>query len=196
MATTATAPKKKPEPSVTARANDALAAAKTGPEPLKPIRYTLTFLGGSLKDGLNDMAGYGRKGLWVGLGLGMIAAVAMSALLPVMIGAAIGFALGAVGGGTYGLATGGFKAVGRVHRGEIYAEDLIKRKKVQEVRPDSRADYRAAYNEQQRRNSYITQQVLERNNEFREDFNERQRGDNYWQSFVNNSSNAERERGA
>lgn len=191
MATTPTSANATPEPSITARAAKELAAAKTGHDPLKPVRYTWTFLGGSLKDGLNDMAHYGRKGLWVGAGLGMVAAIALSSLVvPLVAGALGGFLIGALGGGSYGLATGGFKAVGRVHRGEKYAEDLIQRKKVQEMQPDSRADYRAAYNEQQRRNSYITQQVLERNNENTRDFN------TYWQDYVNGSANADRGRGA
>lgn len=190
MATPVTAP----TPDVNARASQEIAAAKTGHEPLKPFRYMATFIGGSLKDGLNDMAHYGRKGLWVGLGLGIICAIAMTSLPFAVGGALIGFGGGALGGAGYGVLTGGFKAVGRVHRGEVYAEDLIQRKQVQARVPTSRADYRAAYADQRRRDGIITQQALERRDEVREDFNE-SRGNNYWQDRVSSGQNADYGRG-
>lgn len=191
MATKAEPAEPMPEPSVTAKASKELAAAKTGHEPFKPIRYAYTFLGGAMTDGLNGMARYGRKGLLVGGGLGLIAAIPLASLVwPLAMGAGVGFLLGAVGGATIGLVTGGFKAVGRVHRGELYAEDLIQRKKVQDAAPPNRSDYRAAYNAQQQRNAFITQQVLERNNENTRDFN------TYWQDLVSGGSHADRGRGA
>lgn len=186
MTTKVTAPS--PQPNVAAKAAQEVASAKTGRDPLKPVRYTATFMKGALTDGLNDMAHYGRKGLWVGMGLGVICAIAMASLPLALGGALIGLGAGALGGGAYGLATGGFKAVGRVHRGEKYAEDLIQRKKIQTTVPDSRADYRAAYSNQRQRDAFIAQQVLERRNEFIEDFNERNRSDNYWQDLVSNRS--------
>ena len=186
MATSATAPA--PTPNVAAKAAQEVAAAKTGHDPMKPARYAATFIKGALKDGLNDMAHYGRKGLWVGLGLGIICAIAMTSLPFAVGGALIGLGGGALGGGAYGFATGGFKAVGRTHRGEKYAEDLIQRKKIQTNVPNSRADYRAAYGTQRQRDAIITQQVQERRNEFIEDFNERNRGDNYWQDLVSSRS--------
>ena len=188
MVTPVTAPS--PAPSVVDKASQELAAAKTGHDPLKPIRYTRTFLGGALTDGLNGIAHYGRKGLWVGIGMGLIAAVAMQALIvPLMVGALGGFLLGAVGGGAKGALTGGFKAVGRMHRGEVYAEDLIQRKKVQTIAPTSRADYRTAYAHQRQRNDYISQQVLERNNENTRDFN------TYWQDVVSGAPHPGQGRG-
>lgn len=191
MATTTAPAEPTPEPSVTAKAAKDLAAAKTGHEPLKPLRYAFTFLGGAMTDGLNGMSRYGRKGLFVGAGLGLVAAVALSSLvMPLAIGAGAGFLLGAVGGGAKGLITGGFKAVGRVHRGEVYAEDLIQRKKVQDTALPNRSDYRAAYNAQQQRNAFITQQVLERNTENTRDFN------TYWQDLVSGNSGNDRGRGA
>lgn len=187
MTTKVTAPS--PQPNVAAKAAQEVAAAKTGHDPMKPARYAATFIKGALKDGLNDMSHYGRKGLWVGMGLGVIAAVALSSLMmPIVLGTAIGFGAGALGGGAYGFATGGFKAVGRTHRGEKYAEDLIQRKKIQTTVPNSRADYRSAYGTQRQRDAIITQQVQERRNEFVEDFNERNRGDNYWQNMVSSRS--------
>lgn len=186
MATSATASAS--SPNVAAKAAQDVAAAKTGRDPMKPVRYAVTFVKGALTDGLNDMARYGRKGLWVGLGLGVIGAVALQALAPALIVAAVGFGGGALGGAGYGLLTGGFKAVGRTHRGEKYAEDLIQRKKIQTTVPDSRADYRNAYGTQRQRDAIITQQVQERRNEFIEDFNERNRGDNYWQDLVSSRS--------
>lgn len=190
MATPVTAP----TTNVTARASQELAAAKTGHEPLKPFRYMATFIGGSLKDGLNDMAHYGRKGLWVGLGLGIICAIAMSSLPFALGGALIGFGTGALGGAGYGVLTGGFKAVGRVHRGEVYAEDLIQRKQVQGRAPISRADYRAAYADQRRRDGIITEQALERRDEVRDDFTQ-SRNDHYWQDRVSSGQNSDYGRG-
>lgn len=186
MATSATAPS--PQPNVAAKAAQEVASAKTGRDPLKPVRYTATFLKGAVTEGLNDMARYGRKGLWVGMGLGVICAIAMASLPLALGGALIGLGGGALGGGAYGFATGGFKAMGRMYRGEKYAEDLIQRKKIQTRDPDSRADYRTAYSNQRQRDAFIAQQVLERRNEFIEDFNERNRSDNYWQDLVSNRS--------
>lgn len=186
MATSATAPS--PPPNVAAKAAQEVAAAKTGRDPMKPLRYTATFLKGAVTEGLNDMARYGRKGLWVGMGLGVICAIAMASLPFAVGGALIGLGGGALGGGAYGFATGGFKAMGRMYRGEKYAEDLIQRKKIQTTVPDSRADYRTAYSNQRQRDAFIAQQVQERRNEFIEDFNERNRGDNYWQDLVSNRS--------
>jgi hypothetical protein len=187
MATSATAPA--PTPNVAAKAAQEVASAKTGHDPIKPVRYAATFVKGAVKDGLNDMARYGRKGLWVGMSLGVIAAVALSSLMmPIVLGTAIGFGAGALGGGAYGFVTGGFNAVGRTHRGEKYAEDLIQRKKIQTNVPNSRADYRSAFGGQRQREGFIAQQVLERRNEFVDDFKESNRGDNYWQNLVSSRS--------
>lgn len=184
MAEPDTEAKTAPKPSVAAKAEQEIAAVKTGHDPLRPFRYARAFIGGTLQDGLDGMARYGRKGLWVGMGLGAIAAVALSSLIvPLTIGTLGGLALGMLGGGAKGFITGGYKSVARMHRGEIYAEDLVQRKKIQTIAPPSRTDYRAAYNARQNRNAYVTQQVLERVNENTSDFN------TYWRNFVSGAPN-------
>ena len=164
-----------PKVSVAKQAAKDIAAVKTGFDPLRPFRYVGKFIGGTVRDGLNGMAGGGQFGLKFGGGIGVIAAIAMGAIGPLLICAAIGFAMGAAGGTTYGLITGGTRAVARQRRGEIYAEDLVEREKIQKAAPSSGRDYRQAYQAQQRRANYINQQVLEREAEVRRDTQ------TYWQ---------------
>lgn len=169
-----------PPPSVTQKANKELAAVKTGNDPLRPVRYTWKFVSGTIGQGLNDMAYYGRKGSLVGLGLGIIVGIATGGIGPVIACAVGGLLLGAAGGAAKGAITGGMNAVGREYRGQKYAEDLVQRKKVQSHAKINKADYRDAYRQQQLKNSYTTQQVLERTQENTRDYG------TYWQDRENN----------
>ena len=171
-----TAPAPAPEEPIVQRAAKDIAKAKTGNDLLRPLRYTKAFIDGTFEDGLDGMAHWGRQGMFVGMGLGVIAGIALSALIPaVVVGTAIGLALGAGGGAAMGFATGGARAVGRIHRGEAYAEDLIVRKKVQDTATPNRNDFRDAYNAQQRRDAINNQQAIERYKENTRDFN------TYWE---------------
>ena len=181
MATPVTEPAPLPPPppappvSVAAEANKSLAAVKTGKDLLRPLRMARKFVEGTLVEGLNGMATYGRKGLMVGIGIGIIAAIAASALWPLFGLALTGFALGAGGGTLKGVLTGGMHAVGRDYRAHKYAEDLVQRKSMQDKAPANTYDYRAAYREQQLDQSFRNQQLQTRNNENTRDFN------TYWQ---------------
>ena len=174
MATTQTAPAPTPTPSITEQANAELAAAKTGHDPLKPLRYAVTFVGGTLRDGINGMGKWGRTGLKYGAALGILTAIGAPWLLggavaTVTVVALGGFALGMLGGGTYGLANGGMRAVNRMNRAEKYAEDLIVRDKQQRSAPINRADYRH-YTAARRIEAFETQrQFLERQKEIERD---------------------------
>ena len=178
-----TPPPAPPKPSMVeqARANIAAAKASHGFSITRPFRYTAAFVKGTITDGLNGIANWGQKGLKYGLVGGFIAGF----LAPVgggfaaVVGiAGVMFLGGAAIGGTVGLLTGGMKAVGRVHRGEKYAEDLVDRSKIQARAPENRADYRSAYQDRNARNirgGIFTQQVLDREREMTRDEN------TYWQ---------------
>lgn len=164
-----------PAPSVAAQAHKNIAAVKTGPDPFRPIRLSAKFISGTVIEGLNGMARYGRKGLAVGIGLGIVAAIATGGLSVLFEVTLAGLAIGMAAGGLKGALSGGFEAVGRDRRAKLYAEDLVQRKKIQDTAAPNLHDYRAAYREQQMQNSYRTQQLLERVGENTRDFN------TYWQ---------------
>ena len=156
-------------------ANKNLAAVKTGFDPLRPLKVGRKFVDGTIVEGLNGMATYGRKGLWVGIGLGILAAIATGGLAPLFMCAMGGFAVGAGGGTLKGVLTGGINAVGRDHRAKVYADDLVQRKNVQNQAAPNPHDYRKAYHDQQQSNSYLIGQNLVRTREATQDFN------TYWQ---------------
>ena len=165
-----------PQKSVVETARESVAHAKTGPDALRPVRYTASFIKGTLVDGLDGLAHFGRHGLFAGLALGAIAGIAASSILPMVVGGAlIGLAIGGGGGAAWGLATGGMKAVGRIHRGEKYAEDLIVRKQVRDHAPVNRNDFTKAYNDQRAKDAAFNQQAIARYNEDTRDFHR------YWQ---------------
>ena len=175
--TPAPAPPPPPAPVVSAVAegNKGLAAVKTGKDPLRPIKYARKFVDGTVIEGLNGMAHFGRKGLWVGIGIGILAAIATSGLAP-LFGCAIGgFLIGAGGGTLKGVLTGGMHAVGREHRAKVYADDLVQRKNVQNNSGPNTQDYRQAYRAQQLHDSYLANFNLVHTREATQDFN------TYWQ---------------
>ncbi len=168
-----------PQKSVIETARESVAHAKTGPDPLRPVRYTAAFIKGTVTNGLDGLAHFGRHGLFAGIALGAIAGIAAGGatlLLPYAVaGALIGLAVGGGGGAAWGLATGGSKAVGRIHRGEKYAEDLIVRKQVRDKSPANHSDFRQAYNAQRAKDAAFSQQAIARYNEDTRDFH------HYWQ---------------
>lgn len=183
-----------PPRDVVAEANKKIAAVKTGNDPVRPLRYTWKFIGGTIGAALDGMARYGRKGLMVGAGIGILATIALGGttaflLTPLFACAAGGFLLGAGGGTLVGLLTGGMNAVGREYRTTVYAEDLVQRKNIQTHAKPNRQDYREAYRRQQLQNSYTTQQVLERTNENTRDYN------TYWQDREADRRMAQQEKG-
>jgi hypothetical protein len=172
-ASPAPAAPKAPEPSVVERANQSIAAAKTGYDPLRPLRYAFAFTGGTVRDTLNGVAKWGREGLKYGLiggaVLGIFAAPVGFGFSVAVLTMGTMFAAGALGGGLNGLLLGGKRAVGRIQRAELYAEDLIKRSDIQRDAPPPRTDYRAQHRarlaRQREENAGLLLQTLERENE-------------------------------
>ncbi len=181
MATPETAPKpapKPPEPAPdhAARGREHIASIKAGFDPLRPLRYASLFINGTMNDGLNGIAQWGRKGAKYGLWVGVVAAIALQGVAPLLLCAGGLFAAGALVGGAHGFATGGVRAVARQRRGEIYADDLVVREKQQKAAPASRTDFRRRYQEQQREaHQYDTLQYLTRRDEWQQD------NKTYWQ---------------
>lgn len=168
-------PPPKPAVNQAAQGNAELAQMKTGPDPLRPVRYTGIFIRGTISHGLNDLARWAHKGTKIGLGLGIVAAIATQALPILFTLAVAGFLTGALLGGTHGLATGGIQEVRRQRRGELYAEDLVSRANIQKSAPNNKADYRAQYHAQQAANARANLQILTREREWAED------NKTYWQ---------------
>lgn len=201
-----------PEPTVAEKARKDIAAAKTGFDPTRPFRYAKAFIGGTVHHALNNIAVWGQRGLKWGaiagfaaymapatvaaLGLGTTAATFAASVAGVAVGAtaapmlipllamyAFGAAVtGMVLGGTKGLITGGRREVARLHRSEVYAEDLISRSKIQQTAPDNRADYRAQRRAQARRDAINAQWFEVRQNEVAQDTK------TYWQDTVHNQA--------
>ncbi len=169
-----------PQPNVAAKAAESIAAAKTGRDPLRPIRYTHAFIGGTITDTLNGFTRWGNTGMKWGAGLGLLVGVAVIgiATLPGLLAVAAGgmggyLASGAIGA-TKGALTGGMRAVNRIRRGELYAEDLLQRDQMQRNAPHNHADYRR-YRPQQEHFNYSQVQILQREQEAARDQN------TYWQ---------------
>lgn len=167
-----TPPPPAPRVSVAEQARASMAEIKTGRQWSRPFRYTWAFAVGTIRGGLDGVAIWGQKGLKYGLVAGIIAGIAA----PVGLGMAVlfGFAgatflAAAVIGGAKGLLTEGYKAVGRIHRGEKYAEDLQVRAEKQAAAPQNRADYRAAAHKRKIDSGVLVQQVLERQAEANRD---------------------------
>jgi hypothetical protein len=176
-----------PQPSVAAKAAESIAAAKTGHDPLRAIRYTQAFVGGTVRDGLNGFTRWGNTGMKWGAALGLLVGVAaigiatLPGLLAVAAGAVGGYVVSGAVGGLRGTVTGGMRSVNRIRRGELYAEDLLERDAMQRNAPHNHADYRR-YRRQPENFNYSQIQILQRENEAKRDSN------TYWQDREHNSS--------
>jgi hypothetical protein len=184
-----------PTPKSVSKPADPITAtgAKAGFDPMRPFRYAWGFISGTVTHTLNGISTGARKGML----FGAIACVALAflapALLPTMMatnvlaagfyGGVGGAMLGATLGALVGFATGGVKGVGRQHRGEKYAEDLLEKQKAKRIYraadgPDL-DDYREAH---QDRNNYITDRIRQIQMENSRD------NRTYWQDHVKGSS--------
>ena len=184
MVTPVTSQTPTPKPSVAEQAKASIDSMKSERDIFRPFRRAGTFIGGTITETLNGIAHGGRKGLWVGLGLGIVAGIASGGILvPAVLGAAGGFGIGVLAEGARGLLTGGYKALGRQMRGERYADDLIERSKVQHAAGRYRNGSREAYRRNQQLDDSIrTNMILERQNEINNDYN------TYWRDQVNQSN--------
>ncbi len=156
----------------------------------RPFRYAAAFIGGTFRDALNFSSALGHKGMWVGAGFGVLAFFAGAALpiaggalvLPIM-GAVAGLAAGAVGGLALGTITGGVRGVARSKRVEDNADLAARRDASKAARSQMAAqgaDYRDAYREQQRRQNYATDRILQTGRENAQD------NSTYWTDRVEN----------
>lgn len=159
------APAPKPVIDHAAQGRADVASMKTGHDPLRPFRYAGIFISGTIAHGLNDLARWANKGFKIGLGIGIVAAIATQALPILFTMTAIGFATGSVLGATRGLLTGGIHEVRRQRRGELYAEDLVSRAKIQKAAPHNKSDYRANYERDQAYQARQNLQLLTREQE-------------------------------
>lgn len=204
------APPPAPKQTVAEKARAETAKGKAGFDPMRPFRYGKAFIGGTILDGLNGMANWGRRGLKWGLGGGVLAAIGLPALnlslglsgtaaaigselfgiaavtapalLPVVMCVAVGFLACAALGTAHGLLTGGMRALNREHRRDKYAEDLVQRRTIRDKAPSSRADYRAQLRAREARSDFMTAYSLEREAEARRD------ASTYWSDREQRSS--------
>ena len=172
------APKPEPPKNLAKEAEATIDKVKTGFDPLRPLRYANAFIRGTINDGFNNFAQYGRKGGKLGLIAGIVTGIALGSIGPVIAVAAAGFLATGALGGAKGFLTGGMRAVNRERRAVLYAEDLIDRSHTRAASPPNKHDYRAAYHAHQAHNDRVTQQVLVREAERAQD------DKMYWQEHV------------
>lgn len=180
-----------PKPATTTAAEAVVGKPAAGFDIRRPFRYAAAFIGGTFRDALNLSSSLGRKGIWVGVGLSVLAFFSGAALpvaggvlvLPVA-GAILGLAAGAVAGLAIGAITGGIKGVARAKRLEDNAEQVAYREQSKPVRSQlvSRGpDYRDLYREHQRRQNFATDRIVQVDNESARDSR------TYWTDMVDGS---------
>ena len=79
------------------------------------------------------------------------------------------FGGGCLLGGGAGLLMGGARAVGRIRRADLYAEDLIKRDQIRSSAPRHAVDYRGVARARTDRENRWALQVMERQHEVQDD---------------------------
>jgi hypothetical protein len=177
-----------PPVNIAAEAKKNIAAVKTGADPFAPIRYTYKFIGGTIIEGLNGMANWGRRSLKFGIILGIVAVIATggsaalaTAGLSMFLGVvATTFVAAAAVGAAKGVLTGGMNAVGRDIRAKKYADDLVYRKQTQDHAGPNLHDYRAQYRQQQLVNSRNTELLVRSIDKDTQDYN------TYWRDRIDN----------
>jgi hypothetical protein len=175
-----------PAPTVAERAQQKIAEAKTGFDITRPFRRAFAFARGTIEETVGNALHYGRRGLVVGLAVGVLAGFAASSATILVTAAAVGFGVPLLAGGLYGFLTGGQKHVARMTRAERYAGDLVERAKVQAAAPPARgpsaADRRARREEESNRLDTL----------YNERFGEINRDvDTYWRDRVSHPSSSQ-----
>jgi hypothetical protein len=161
-------------------------------DPLRPFRYAKGFIGGTFDSTFNGMGNWGRKGSFVGAGIGTLVALAgaapvtMPVLMVIACGWAAGLVTGAVAGGSVGLLTGGIQGVNRERRSTKYSEDMVSKARAAS-HPGPRVDYRAAHQAHKARETYNFDRLQQQERE-----NER---DTYYQDMVNESRTGQHYKG-
>lgn len=160
-----------------------ITAKKAGFDPLRPVRYLTSFIGGTVTGGLDAMGQWGRKGAWAGLGITALLVVsgAVAGGLPLIVaGWAAGLAAGATAGAAAGVVSGGIRSMDRETRKDKYAEDLMRKARAKS-QPTPSVDYRAKHRDHKMRHDYNFDRLLQQERE-----NERDQS-TYFQDLVNNS---------
>lgn len=182
------APTPTPKPNLIAQAKADIAAAKPH-DPLRGIRYSKAFVGGTIKGALDGMATWGAKGLSWGAAIGVFAGIALGSIGVFGGMAVVSFLASAAVGTAVGTLTGGPKAVAREQRRDKYAEDLLQRAEIRKHAPENKADYRDLHRAQKKHADAWTAQVMTRNNENVRDTK------TYWQDREAHRHNHHHERG-
>lgn len=168
MADEKTAPPPPPKPASSASVKaQPVTPKKNGFDITRPFRYAYGFVDGTATKTLDGMSDWGRKGSWVGMGVGALAILggAMSGgILLLGVGWLAGLAVGAAAGGVVGFVTGGIRGMDRENRKDKYAEDLLARAKAKS-QPATQVDYRDAHREYKRRNDYFFDRLLQQERE-------------------------------
>lgn len=157
---------------------------KTADQVLRPVRYTGAGLKGTAEGLFNGMAHFGRKGLWVGLGVGIFVGLTGGFGYTLMLAAA-GFAAGAVGGAAFGALKGGYDGVSRAARRDKYSNELAERQAAREDRASRaqgapRRNPRDARDRKQTLSNYSFERFMQQDMENDRDYA------TYWQDRVSN----------
>ena len=136
------------------------------------LNYTTGFVNGTFEHGFGTMGKWGRKGMWVGAGVGVLMAISGAGLIMPFMGMAAGLLAGAVAGGTFGVLTGGLRNVNRIKRVEDNADQVQARAIAAQLRQNAvrrGPDYRDKFSDHQLRQNYITDRVIQQERELRRD---------------------------
>lgn len=158
-----------PAASTASKAAAPVAPKKNGFDPLRPVRYLAGFTKGTWNGTLDGMSNWGRRGMWIGTAIGVLAMITLGGgLAMVAAGWIAGLAGGAVAGGAVGLATGGARGVGRESRRDKYSEDLMRKARAASMRPGPQVDYRAAHREHRQQNDTVLDRIFRQQREIAE----------------------------
>ncbi len=101
--------------------------SKAGFDLLRPVRRLGSAVNGFFGGGLDGMSRFGNKGLWAGLGVGILAGIAGGGIGYVMMFAIGGFLTGATVGTVGGALKGTYDNVSRDGRRDKYANEVAER---------------------------------------------------------------------
>lgn len=150
----------------------AAATPSVGARVKRGLSYTTGFIDGTFEHGFGTMGKWGRKGIWVGGGVGLLMAISGAGLIMPFMGMAAGLAAGAIAGATFGTLTGGVRNVNRIKRVEDNADQVQARANTEQLRRSAvrrGPDYRERFNDHQLRQNFITDRVIQQERELRRD---------------------------
>lgn len=167
-----------PPPADMAKAAQAnVAQTKTSRDLLRPFRYTALFINGTLNDTAEYALSYGRKGTRWGIAMGILAAIATTTIVPLVLCAGVGFAGGIALGMAKGLGSGGIEAMSRQRRIDRYGDDLEDRAQIQQAaKTKARQSYSTPAERRAKENALNVPQIFARDKEFEQDYQ------TYWTS--------------